>query len=117
MVVVLPEPFGPRNPWTSPASTDKSRPSRARVDPNVFTRPEMEIACGTPPIIAPALSGPRRRSGSDSWTPAGSQRAAQDPRSGSINTDSGAADAAAAAAVSGTFGVASIATPRAFRNV
>src|ERR1700694_4486877 len=63
MVVVLPEPSAPRNRWTSPASTDKSRPSRARVDPNVFTRPEMEIACGTPPIIAPAP----RRATSQKW--------------------------------------------------
>src|SRR6202521_1429697 len=73
MVVVLPEPFGPRNPWTSPASTDKSRPSRARVDPNVLTRPEMEIASGTPRIIAPALCGSRHRGASYSMG-AGSAR-------------------------------------------
>ena len=31
MVVDFPAPFGPRNPCTSPAATDRSRPSRARV--------------------------------------------------------------------------------------
>ena len=44
MVVVLPEPLGPRKPWTSPEATVRSSPSRARVDPNVFTSPDVSIA-------------------------------------------------------------------------
>ncbi len=43
-VVVLPAPFGPRKPCTSPRCTDNSSPSRARVGPNVFTSPEIAIA-------------------------------------------------------------------------
>src|SRR5690606_26427373 len=43
MVVVLPDPFGPRNPCTSPGLTSRSRPSRARVAPNDFTSPRTEI--------------------------------------------------------------------------
>src|ERR1044072_4994777 len=44
MVVDLPAPFGPRNPWTSPVRTVRSSPSSARVWPNVLTRPDTEIA-------------------------------------------------------------------------
>jgi len=44
MAVDFPAPFGPRNPWTSPRRTVRSRPSRARVGPNVLTRPEISIA-------------------------------------------------------------------------
>ena len=44
MVVDLPEPLGPRKPWTSPAVTSRSSPSRALVGPNVFTSPVTEIA-------------------------------------------------------------------------
>src|SRR5262252_1974546 len=36
MVVVLPEPFGPRSPKIVPGSTDSSRPSSARVPSNVL---------------------------------------------------------------------------------
>src|SRR4029450_4790608 len=42
-VVVLPAPLGPRKPCTSPVRTSRSRPSRARVGPKVFTSPEIEI--------------------------------------------------------------------------
>src|SRR3954469_18859973 len=37
IVVVLPEPFGPRRPKIVPASTIRSRPSRARVLSNALT--------------------------------------------------------------------------------
>src|SRR5699024_10915829 len=43
MVVDLPAPFGPRKPWTSPCATSRSRPSSARVLPNVLTRSRAEI--------------------------------------------------------------------------
>jgi hypothetical protein len=36
MVVVLPAPFGPRNPKTSPFFTEKAIPSTAMVLPKVF---------------------------------------------------------------------------------
>jgi len=44
IVVVLPAPWGPTNPCTSPAVTVRSSPSRAWVGPNVFTSPDTEIA-------------------------------------------------------------------------
>src|SRR6478735_10387266 len=44
MVVDLPAPLGPRNPWTSPVSTSRSRPSRACVRPNDLWSPETLIA-------------------------------------------------------------------------
>src|SRR3546814_11721095 len=44
IVVDLPEPLGPRKPCTSPVATSRSRPSRARVGPNVLTIPHAEIA-------------------------------------------------------------------------
>src|SRR6266540_1717870 len=44
MVVVFPAPLGPRKPWTSPVLTVRSRPSSARVGPNVFTRPDTAMA-------------------------------------------------------------------------
>jgi hypothetical protein len=34
MVVVLPAPFGPRNPWISPDPTSMLTPSTARKRPN-----------------------------------------------------------------------------------
>ena len=48
MAVDFPAPFGPRNPWTSPRRTVRSSPSRARVGPNVLTRPEISIAGAMP---------------------------------------------------------------------
>ena len=33
IVVVLPEPLGPRKPWTPPSGTFRSRPSTARCGP------------------------------------------------------------------------------------
>ena len=36
MVVDLPAPLGPRNPSTSPRSTEKEIPSTARLVPNSF---------------------------------------------------------------------------------
>ena len=38
-VVVLPAPFGPKNPCTSPRATCRSRPESALVLPNDFTTP------------------------------------------------------------------------------
>src|SRR5438270_4979866 len=38
IVVVLPAPFGPRKPKTSPAATSKSTPFTASSSPNRFTR-------------------------------------------------------------------------------
>src|SRR5690348_12568136 len=47
MVVVLPEPLGPRKPYTSPASTSRSRPLRARVVPKLLTSPDTTIGGAT----------------------------------------------------------------------
>jgi hypothetical protein len=51
MVVVFPDPFGPRNPKTPPDGTARSRSSIARVRErtrrlNVFRRPATSIALG-----------------------------------------------------------------------
>src|SRR5690348_12887678 len=46
MVVVLPAPFGPRNPYTVPEGTARSTPQTARVSPNDFARPDASIASG-----------------------------------------------------------------------
>src|SRR5699024_4975460 len=43
-VVDFPAPLGPRKPCTSPAATDRSSPSSARVPPKVFTRADTDIA-------------------------------------------------------------------------
>src|SRR6266487_2413822 len=45
MVVVLPAPLGPRNPYTSPVSTFRSSPFKARVVPKFLTSPDTTIAC------------------------------------------------------------------------
>ena len=39
IVVDLPAPLGPRNPWTSPGATSRSSPSRARTGPKVLVSP------------------------------------------------------------------------------
>ena len=44
MVVVLPAPFGPRNPKMMPRGTVKVRSSTTVVDPNRFVNPSMETA-------------------------------------------------------------------------
>ena len=44
MVVVLPAPFGPRNPKISPLATRKSRSRTAWVPPNVLVSPVVSIA-------------------------------------------------------------------------
>src|SRR6266545_5075179 len=44
IVVDFPAPFGPRNPWTSPVETSRSRPSRAWVVPKDLCSPETDIA-------------------------------------------------------------------------
>src|SRR5215469_8428004 len=38
MVVDLPAPLGPRNPSTSPRSTEKETPSTARLVPNILVK-------------------------------------------------------------------------------
>ena len=43
MVVVLPAPFGPRNPVTLPGSTLKDRLSTASLSPYLFERPRTSI--------------------------------------------------------------------------
>src|SRR5438552_9400963 len=43
MVVVLPAPFGPRNPWISPGSTERLTPSTAVKEPYVLTRASTAI--------------------------------------------------------------------------
>ena len=42
IAVDLPEPLGPKKPWTSPRLTSRSRPSKAAVFPNVFRSPLMK---------------------------------------------------------------------------
>jgi hypothetical protein len=60
MVVVFPEPFGPRKPCTSPVCTVRSSPSRGRVRPKDLTRPAIEIAAGFSVCIeAPHVKGAR----------------------------------------------------------
>src|SRR6266568_1957367 len=44
MVVVLPAPFGPRYPNTSPRATSRSRPARAWTSPNRLDRPSARMA-------------------------------------------------------------------------
>src|SRR4029450_5149544 len=56
IVVVFPAPFGPRKPCTSPVRTSRSRPSRARVRPNVLTRPSVLIAAGMISLLLRAFA-------------------------------------------------------------
>src|SRR5947209_10699001 len=44
IVVVLPAPFGPRKPNTSPAATSKSTPRTACTSPKDLARPRTAIA-------------------------------------------------------------------------
>jgi hypothetical protein len=53
MVVVLPAPFGPRNPKVSPRSTSKSIPRTASISPYRLVRPATEIT-GRRPLPLPA---------------------------------------------------------------
>ena len=43
MVVLLPEPLGPRNPVTTPGSTVNDKLSTATVDPYFLVRPSTVI--------------------------------------------------------------------------
>src|SRR6056297_1624812 len=43
MVVDFPAPFGPRNPNTSPSSTDSDRPSTAATSPNCFVNSSISM--------------------------------------------------------------------------
>ena len=63
MVVVFPEPFGPRNPYVLPAGTARSMPSTARRLPKCLAKPRVSTAI--PAVSAgngppPALSYGRR---------------------------------------------------------
>src|SRR3954463_3895793 len=51
IVVDLPAPFGPRKPWISPAATVRSRPFRATVWPNRFSRPRVLITADMRGIV------------------------------------------------------------------
>ena len=42
MVVVLPAPFAPRKPNTSPDGMDRETPSRAWISPNRLRRPSID---------------------------------------------------------------------------
>src|ERR1700686_5739523 len=55
--VVLPAPFGPRNPNTSPRGTVIDRPASATVRPNLFDRLIVWIA-GDPAAAAPGRTAP-----------------------------------------------------------
>src|SRR5713226_323278 len=46
IVVVLPAPFGPRNPKKEPRGTSRSRPSTAAFAPYTFFRLRTEMAAG-----------------------------------------------------------------------
>src|SRR2546421_467573 len=54
IVVVLPAPFGPRNPNSSPGSTENEMPSTAVKSPNRLTRPSTSTAWTAPfvPFVA-----------------------------------------------------------------
>ena len=43
IVVLLPDPFGPRNPVTLPGTTSKLRSSTATILPNRLVRPRTSI--------------------------------------------------------------------------
>src|SRR5665647_3491965 len=51
IVVDLPDPFGPRNPCTSPRPTVRSTPSSARVFPKDLVRPRVRMTCSTVVLI------------------------------------------------------------------
>ena len=46
IVVVLPAPFAPRKPNTSPAGIDRETPSRAWTSPNRLRRPSIDSVIG-----------------------------------------------------------------------
>src|SRR6478735_7603138 len=74
IVVLLPAPFGPKNPTTSPFSTSKLILSSARTDPKRFVRSLAWI------ITSAVISFPRsrtRRALTDllAWPPPGARRA------------------------------------------
>src|SRR5260221_14563747 len=57
MVVVLPAPFGPRNPWISPGSTERLTPFTAVEEPYVFTQASTAIMASGRPRPAMGLPG------------------------------------------------------------
>src|SRR5439155_26798266 len=82
MVVVLPAPFGPRNPRISPLFTSKETPSTAFVSPKRFTRSRtwiMELLSLSPmlglhpaPLGVPTEDGRGQGSGLGDDAPSGS---------------------------------------------
>src|SRR5437773_7195523 len=62
IVVVLPAPFGPRNPWISPGATSRLTPSTAVKAPYLFTRFSTRIIAlpRRPRPAAPASAIPAR---------------------------------------------------------
>ena len=62
IVVVLPAPFGPRNPKNSPTATATSIPSSARVPPGYsLTRPATSMTAGELTVASVAATAGRRR--------------------------------------------------------
>ena len=56
IVVVLPEPFGPRKPYTEPAGTARSIPSTALTCPKRLVRPVDAIAAATAAYLRAAAA-------------------------------------------------------------
>jgi hypothetical protein len=54
IAVVLPAPFGPRKPNTSPGGTVKLSPSSATTSPNVRRKPASSSTPSWLPTIAPS---------------------------------------------------------------
>src|SRR5207237_8947637 len=57
-VVVLPAPFGPRNPNTSPPATLNDTPDTAVSPPNTFVRQLTSTAARAAQCACPALADP-----------------------------------------------------------
>src|SRR5437899_12225519 len=73
--VVLPAPLGPSNPRIVPPGTARSRPSRAVILPNRFTRPDVRIISVTAAPFASTrgspLLGHGRELGNHPWLGSG----------------------------------------------
>src|SRR5262245_27047572 len=65
-VVVLPAPFGPRNPVTFPAGAVKLRPSTARWLPYVLVNSRTSITASRVPVSAAVACVPMTVSGQES---------------------------------------------------
>src|SRR5215469_13898327 len=123
-VVVLPAPFGPRNPVTVPGVTSKLRPFTAVTGPNRLTSPRIWIVA-IPARLRRAARSRRRASGQDRsswWSIPGCEKSTPGRRhpgrpAGSVGTAmtttarQQAADAALAALVIGVELAALLAAP------